>query len=456
MGFAYYDRVKETSTTTGTGSITLAGAATGGFQTFASVFSTNDYINYCITDQSGNSWETGIGQLTGATTLTRVSVLYSSNSNALVNFTSGSLYVFNTISGIEPSSMTTFGHGQDGNVTIGAGGVTLTRDMYYKNLTLNGSSGVLQTAGNRVYVSEVLDISAALSKAITPLIVTSLNGGNATGTNSSTAGTAGGAAASNTIGGGAAGGGAINGGRTGNQTNPGITGSQAGAGVTPANGGTTSSAGGNGGNGNNGANLSTGGGGSSQTINNPFPIYKVRDDLDKTGTLVWGGSGGGGGCGGAGDGTNFAGGGGGGGGGGSVLAIFARFINRGSNTNASIIFVGGGNGGNGGTPTVGACGGGGGGGAGSGGWLYLVYEYLMGSAITNCLDASGGNGGNGGTHAGGASNTNGNGASGAYGGRVTVFNLGNSTSSELDNTTTAGAAFSGVTGGAGTSTKVTL
>jgi enterochelin esterase-like enzyme len=95
--FQYFDRVKETSTTTGTGNITLAGAASGGFVSFASVMSVGDTFNYCIQDQSGSAWEVGIGTYSGTNTLTRTTVLASSNSGLAVNFSSGSLYVFVTV-----------------------------------------------------------------------------------------------------------------------------------------------------------------------------------------------------------------------------------------------------------------------------------------------------------------------------------------------------------------------
>lgn len=96
MAFAYFDRVKETSTTTGTGSITLAGAVSQ-FRSFQSVYATNDTMYYTIADQSGTNWEVGLGTLTGATILARSTVLASSNAGAAVNFTSGSLFVFTTI-----------------------------------------------------------------------------------------------------------------------------------------------------------------------------------------------------------------------------------------------------------------------------------------------------------------------------------------------------------------------
>lgn len=95
MAFKYFDRVKEISTSTGTAAIALGGAVSQ-FQSFQSVFSTGDNMYYCLADQNGTNWEVGVGVLTAATTLNRLTVLSSSNANALVNFASAALYVFNT------------------------------------------------------------------------------------------------------------------------------------------------------------------------------------------------------------------------------------------------------------------------------------------------------------------------------------------------------------------------
>lgn len=92
---SFEDRVRETTSTTGTGSLTLAGALSG-YRAFSSAFATGDMIAYCIVNASGTEWEVGQGTLTGSTTLTRETVFASSNANALVNLT-GTHDVFSTL-----------------------------------------------------------------------------------------------------------------------------------------------------------------------------------------------------------------------------------------------------------------------------------------------------------------------------------------------------------------------
>ena len=91
MAFVINDRVKETTSTTGTGNITLAGAATG-FQSFSSGIGSSNSTYYTIA--LGNEFEVGIGTLTNATTFTRDSVISSSNTSNLVNFSSGVKDIF--------------------------------------------------------------------------------------------------------------------------------------------------------------------------------------------------------------------------------------------------------------------------------------------------------------------------------------------------------------------------
>lgn len=89
------DRVLETSTTTGTGTYSLAGAL-GGYQAFLSTFDDGDTVIYFATD--GTDWERGIGTLTDGDpdTLSRDTILGSSNAGSAVNWTSGTRSIFST------------------------------------------------------------------------------------------------------------------------------------------------------------------------------------------------------------------------------------------------------------------------------------------------------------------------------------------------------------------------
>lgn len=92
MPLVLKDRVQETSTTTGTGTLTLSGAVSG-YQTFSTAIGNTNTTYYTIKDASGSNWEVGLGTVS-AGALARTTVLASSNAGSLVNFTSGSLVVF--------------------------------------------------------------------------------------------------------------------------------------------------------------------------------------------------------------------------------------------------------------------------------------------------------------------------------------------------------------------------
>lgn len=96
MALIIKDRVKETTTTTGTGTIALAGAV-GGFQAFSVIGNANTTY-YTITESSTNAWEVGIGTYTLAgTTLSRDTVLASSNGGTQITLAVGSKDVFITL-----------------------------------------------------------------------------------------------------------------------------------------------------------------------------------------------------------------------------------------------------------------------------------------------------------------------------------------------------------------------
>ena len=119
MAFVIADRVKETTTTTGTGTITLAGAVTN-FETFTANLSNSDTTYYVIVDSTNNAFEVGLGTFTASGTTLARSVIASSNSNNLVDFGAGTKEVFITI----PASKMVVEDGSN-NVSIG-GTVTAT------------------------------------------------------------------------------------------------------------------------------------------------------------------------------------------------------------------------------------------------------------------------------------------------------------------------------------------
>ena len=105
MALVINDRVKETSTTTGTGTLNLAGASSG-FVTFVAGIGNSNTTYYAIHEQGTNNWEVGIGTVTDAATdtLARTTVLNNSlGTTAKINF-SGTLDVFCTM----PASKTVY------------------------------------------------------------------------------------------------------------------------------------------------------------------------------------------------------------------------------------------------------------------------------------------------------------------------------------------------------------
>jgi cytoskeletal protein CcmA (bactofilin family) len=118
MALVISDRVKETTTTTGTGTYTLGGAVTG-FETFTTNLSNSDTTYYCCTDNT--DFEVGLGTFTSSgTTLARTAILASSNSNNAVSWSSGTRTVFCTL----PAAKTVF-LDASGNTSI-SGSVTAT------------------------------------------------------------------------------------------------------------------------------------------------------------------------------------------------------------------------------------------------------------------------------------------------------------------------------------------
>ena len=97
MALVINNRVRELTSTTGTVAVTLGGAV-GGFQTFAAGIGNSNTTYYAISINTESEWEVGLGTLNGdSSTLTRTSVLESSNGDAAVDFSAGSKEVFCTL-----------------------------------------------------------------------------------------------------------------------------------------------------------------------------------------------------------------------------------------------------------------------------------------------------------------------------------------------------------------------
>tara|TARA_R100001015_G_C4634990_1_gene202975 strand:+ start:8569 stop:9714 length:1146 start_codon:yes stop_codon:yes gene_type:complete len=94
MALIIKDRVKETTTTTGTGNVALGGAVSN-FVTFASVLSDSDTTYYAIVDSNNSDFEVGLGTyVSSGNTIARTTVLASSNSGSAVSLSSGSKTIF--------------------------------------------------------------------------------------------------------------------------------------------------------------------------------------------------------------------------------------------------------------------------------------------------------------------------------------------------------------------------
>lgn len=170
MAFIVADRVRETSASTGTGVFTLAGAVIG-YQSFSAAIGNTNTTYYTISNPGVNEWEVGIGTV-GAGTLTRTTILASSNGGSAVSFTSGSKDVFCTY----PSEAAVFADNA----------VTLT------NKTISGASNTVTNLPNSALTNDSVTIgstsidlgaTATTLAGLTSVTATTFNGalsGNAT------------------------------------------------------------------------------------------------------------------------------------------------------------------------------------------------------------------------------------------------------------------------------------
>jgi cytoskeletal protein CcmA (bactofilin family) len=136
MALVLNERVKETTTTTGTGALSLGGASDG-FETFAAGIGNSNTTYYAIFHSTADEFEVGLGTLDGdSSDLTRTTIYASSNSDSAVNFSAGTKTVFCTM----PAARSVF-LDADGDVTLGAnldvgGNLTVTGTTTFNGGTL--------------------------------------------------------------------------------------------------------------------------------------------------------------------------------------------------------------------------------------------------------------------------------------------------------------------------------
>ncbi len=197
MALVLRDRVKETATSPGTGSVTLLGASTG-FQSFAVIGNANTCY-YTISDQGGPNWEVGIGTYsTTGPTLARTTVLASSNAGSLTDFNAGTQDVFVTYPAEKglwlDASGNAIGLGTPAafvgtNITGTASGLTAGTVTTNANLTGEATSvGNATTLTNSAVIAKVLTgyTSGAGTVSATDTIlqaIQKLNGNDSTNAN---------------------------------------------------------------------------------------------------------------------------------------------------------------------------------------------------------------------------------------------------------------------------------
>jgi hypothetical protein len=145
MAFVRKDRVRERSTSTGTGVFTLTGAPSG-YRAFSSVCSVSDTFWYAIV-HPGTAWEVGLGTYSGASQITRTTVYDSSNAGAAVNFAGGSKDVFIGL----PARNASFEPGTKLTFQQTAAPVGWTKDTTHNDKALRVVSGAAGSGGTNAF-----------------------------------------------------------------------------------------------------------------------------------------------------------------------------------------------------------------------------------------------------------------------------------------------------------------
>ena len=183
MALALQDRVQETTTTAGTGTITLAGAVTG-YQAFTAVGNGNTTY-YCIAGSGTTEWEVGIGTYTlSGTTLSRTTVLASSNGGSLVTFSVGTKSVFVTYPAEKSVNLDAAGNASALGTPVSFVGTNITgtaTSFTASNVTTNANlTGGVTSVGNAATVVTNANLTGGVTSvgnAATVITNANLTGG---------------------------------------------------------------------------------------------------------------------------------------------------------------------------------------------------------------------------------------------------------------------------------------
>jgi hypothetical protein len=144
MAFVTADRVRDTSTTAGSGSFSVSGTAPSGYRTFSAVLSVSDTFYYSIQHQTLDEWEVGLGTYSSANTFARTTIYSSSNAGSAVNFSAGTKDVFITMAASRSIQLDA-----SGNATPSINGILTLQSVQTGNFTAvaNNSYPVNTTSG---------------------------------------------------------------------------------------------------------------------------------------------------------------------------------------------------------------------------------------------------------------------------------------------------------------------
>lgn len=139
MAFVTADRVRDTSTTAGSGSFSVSGTSPSGYRTFSTVLSVSDTFYYSIQHQTLNEWEVGLGTYSSANTFARTTIYSSSNAGSAVTFSAGTKDVFITMAAARSLQLDDLGNNSiSGTQVIGS--------SFLRNRIINGNMYIAQRA----------------------------------------------------------------------------------------------------------------------------------------------------------------------------------------------------------------------------------------------------------------------------------------------------------------------